>query len=156
VGVADERLAGVMAGVLAERGTAALVFRGEDGLDELSVSGPSRVWVVAAGEVREERVDPATLDMPAAAPDALRGGDAVRNAEISRRFLDGESGPVRDAVLLNAAAALVALDGPTDAPVTEQLAAALPRAADSVDSGAAATALEDWVKASRSAADLES
>jgi anthranilate phosphoribosyltransferase len=156
VGVADERLAGVMAGVLAERGTAALVFRGEDGLDELSVSGPSRVWVVAAGEVREERVDPATLDVPAAAPDALRGGDAVRNAEISRRFLDGESGPVRDAVLLNAAAALVALDGPTDAPVTEQLAAALPRAVDSVDSGAAATALEDWVKASRSAADLES
>jgi anthranilate phosphoribosyltransferase len=151
LGVADERLAGVMAGVLAARGTDALVFRGNDGLDELSVAGPSRVWVVVAGEVREDAVDPAALGIAAAGPDALRGGDAATNAAISRRFLDGEPGAVRDAVLINAAAALVAVDGPTAAPVTEQLAAGLPRAAESLDSGAAAAALESWIAASKAA-----
>jgi anthranilate phosphoribosyltransferase len=152
VGVADERLAGVMAGVLADRGTSALVFRGSDGLDELSVSAPSRVWVVRDGEVRDDRVDPAALGIPTAAPDALRGGAAALNAAISRRFLDGEAGPVRDAVLLNAAAGLVADDGPTAAPVADQLADAMARAAQSLDSGAAGRALEDWIAASHAAA----
>jgi anthranilate phosphoribosyltransferase len=152
VGVADERLAGVMADVLAARGTSALVFRGTDGLDELSVSAPSRVWVVADAQVRGDHVDPVALGIPTASRDALRGGDAAVNAAISRRFLDGEPGPVRDAVLLNAAAGLVAIDGPTGAPVTEQLAAALPRAAESLDSGAAGRALEDWIAASQAAA----
>jgi anthranilate phosphoribosyltransferase len=152
VGVADERIAGVMAGVLADRGTSALVFRGSDGLDELSVAAPSRVWVVSDGGVREDRVDPSELGIAAADPGALRGGDAAHNAGMSRRLLDGERGPVRDAVLLNAAAALVAIDGPTPAPVTAQLAGALPRAADSLDSGAAAAALEAWIAASTTAA----
>jgi anthranilate phosphoribosyltransferase len=152
VGVADERLAGVVAGVLAERGTDALVFRGSDGLDELSVSAPSRVWVVSAGRVREDSLDPQELGIPVAAPDALRGGDAVLNAAISRRFLDGEPGAVRDAVLLNAAAGLVAYDGPTDAPVADQIAAALPRASEALDSGAAGKALDTWIAASRAAA----
>ena len=151
VGVADERMAGVMAGVLAARGTSALVFRGSDGLDELSVAAPSRVWVVAGGEVREDAVDPADLGIAAAGADALRGGDAAHNAAVTRGFLDGESGAIRDAVLLNAAAALVATDGPSKEPVTAQLAAALPRAAEALDSGAAAKALEDWVAASQSA-----
>jgi anthranilate phosphoribosyltransferase len=152
VGVADERMAGVMAGVLAIRGTSALVFRGSDGLDELSVSAPSRVWVVADGVVREDAVNPADLGIATAAPDALRGADAAHNAAITRRLLDGERGPVRDAVLLNAAAALVAVDGPTAAPVSDQLAAALPRAAQSLDCGAAAAALESWVLSSQGAA----
>lgn len=148
VGVADERMAGVMAGVLAARGTSALVFRGTDGLDELSVVAPSRVWVVADGEVREDSVDPADLGIAPAVPDALRGADAAHNAGVTRRMLEGETGAIRDAVLLNAAAALVALDGATSAPVTQQLAQALPRAAESLDSGAAAHALEAWVAAS--------
>jgi anthranilate phosphoribosyltransferase len=152
VGVADERLAAVMAQVLADRGASALVFRGTDGLDELSVSAPSRVWVVAGGEVRQDAVDPRDLGIPAAPMDALRGADAAHNAGVTRRLLDGESGPVRDAVLLNAAAAIVAADGAGPGPVTAQLAAALPRAAESLDSGAAATALDSWVAASRSAA----
>jgi anthranilate phosphoribosyltransferase len=151
VGVADERLAGVMAGVLADRGASALVFRGSDGLDELSVSAPSRVWVVADGLVRDDMVDPAELGIPTAAAGALRGADASHNAAVSRRVLEGERGAIRDAVVLNAAAALVALDGPTSAPVATQLAAALPRAADSLDSGAAAAALDSWVAASRAA-----
>jgi anthranilate phosphoribosyltransferase len=149
VGVADERMAGVMAGVLAARGTSALVFRGTDGLDELSVAAPSRVWVVAEGEVRDDEVDPAALGVASSDPDALRGADAAHNAAVTRRLLDGEAGPIRDAVLLNAAAALVAVDGPTSAPVTDQLATALPRAAESLDTGAAAAALSDWVTASQ-------
>ena len=151
VGVAHEPLAAVMAGVLAERGTDALVFRGTDGLDELSVSAPSRVWVVSEGQVREDSLDPAALGIPAAAPDALRGGDAAVNAAISQRFLDGEKGAVRDAVLLNAAAGLVAYDGPSAAPIADQIAAALPRAEESLDSGKAAEALETWITASRAA-----
>jgi anthranilate phosphoribosyltransferase len=145
VGVADERMAPVMAGVLAARGASALVFRGEDGLDELSVVAPSRVWVVAGGGVRDDRVDPRDLGLAAAAAADLVGGDAAVNVAVTRRFLGGETGAVRDAVLLNAAAALVAVDGVTDGPVTEQLAAALPRAAKAVDSGAASAALESWV-----------
>ncbi|HVY10924.1 MAG TPA: anthranilate phosphoribosyltransferase [Mycobacteriales bacterium] len=152
VGVAHEPLAAVMARVLADRGTDALVFRGSDGLDELSISAPSRVWVVLGGSVREDTVDPIALGIAAAAPDALRGGDAAVNAAISRRFLDGETGPVRDAVLLNAAAGLVAYDGPTSAPVAEQLRDALPRAAEALDSGAAGQALEAWIAASNAAA----
>jgi anthranilate phosphoribosyltransferase len=149
VGVADERMAGVMAGVFAARGTSALVFRGTDGLDELSVGAPSRVWLVQEGQVREDSVDPVDLGIAPAAPDALRGADAAHNAAMTRRLLDGEQGPVRDAVLLNAAAALVALDGPAGSPVTQQLAGAIPRAAESLDSGAAGSALTDWIAASR-------
>jgi anthranilate phosphoribosyltransferase len=152
VGVADERLAAVMAQVLADRGTSALVFRGTDGLDELSVSAPSRVWVVAGGEVREDAVDPRELGIPAAADGALRGADAAHNAAVTRRLLDGETGAIRDAVLLNAAAAIVAVDGAGPGPVTAALAAALPRAAAALDSGAAGAALADWVAASQAAA----
>jgi anthranilate phosphoribosyltransferase len=152
VGVADERLAGVMAQVLADRGASALVFRGTDGLDELSVSAPSRVWVVAAGVVREDTVDSRDLGIALADTGALRGADAPHNAAVTRRLLDGETGPVRDAVLLNSAAAIVASDGAGSGPVTAQLAAALPRAADSLDSGAASKALASWVEASRAAA----
>jgi anthranilate phosphoribosyltransferase len=151
VGVADERMAGVMAGVLAARGTSALVFRGTDGLDELSVSAPSRIWVVGSGQVRNEVVDPQELGIPIAADGALRGGDAAHNAEVTMRLLAGELGPIRDAVVLNAAAALVALDGATSAPVADQLGAALPRASESIDSGAARAALDAWVATSQAA-----
>ena len=152
VGVADARMAPTMAGVLAARGASALVFRGDDGLDELSTAAPSQVWAVADGEVRTDRVDPRDLGLAPAAPDALRGADAAHNAEVTRAFLDGETGAVRDAVLLNAAAALVAYDGVGPGPVTAQIAAALPRAVSAVDSGAAAAALEHWITVSRSLA----
>jgi anthranilate phosphoribosyltransferase len=149
VGVADARMAGVMAGVLAGRGVSALVFRGDDGLDELSIHAPSQVWVVGGGEVRNDRVDPAALGLDRASADALLGGDATINADVVRRFLAGDRGPVRDAVLLNAAAALVAVDGVTTAPVTDQLSEAMPRVAEAVDSGAASHALELWIETSQ-------
>jgi anthranilate phosphoribosyltransferase len=100
--------------------------------------------------VREERVDPRDLGVAPASADALVGGDASVNAAVARRFLAGEPGAVRDSVLLNAAAALVAVNGVTSAPVTDQLAAALPAAAASVDTGAAAAALTSWVEVTQS------
>ena len=150
VGVADPRMAPVMAAVLAARGASALVFRGDDGLDELSIASPSTVWLVGGGEVREERLDPAALGIARADAKALVGGDAATNVEITQRFLDGQSGPVRDAVLLNAAAGLAAAAGVTDDPVAEQLAAQLEAAAAAVDGGAAGEALEAWVASSQS------
>jgi len=150
VGVADERMAPVVAGVLAARGASALVFRGDDGLDELSTATTSRVWVVTDGEVRVDALDPRSLGIAAAPAGSLRGADAAHNASVAHALLAGETGPVRDAVLLNAAAALVAYDGTTGAPVGEQLAAMLPRAAEAVDSGAAAAKLRQWVDATTS------
>jgi anthranilate phosphoribosyltransferase len=146
VGVADARMAAIVAGVLAGRGVSALVFRGDDGLDELTTTTTSRVWIVRDGEVHEERLDPGALGVPPASADALRGGDAPYNAEVARRLLAGEAGPVRDAVLLNAAAALVAYDG-IQGDLVSLLGPALERAADAVDSGAAADVLARWVAA---------
>ncbi|MGY1827147.1 MULTISPECIES: anthranilate phosphoribosyltransferase [unclassified Blastococcus] len=148
IGCANARMAPVLAEVLAARGTRALVFRGDDGLDELTTATTSAVWQVRDGAVEADRVDPAALGIEAPPPDALRGGDARVNADVFRRFVDGERGPVRDAVLLNAAAALVAFDErPTR--LHDGLAAGLERAAAAVDDGRAATLLDRWVEVSR-------
>jgi anthranilate phosphoribosyltransferase len=151
VGVADQRMAAVIAQVLAARGRSALVFRGDDGLDELTPCASSQVWVVRGGTVAVEKVTPEDVGIERAQVDALRGADAAFNAEVARRLLAGEGGPVRDAVLLNAAAALVALQ-PTDEPLAAQLVAAMAHAAEAVDSGAAAAALQRWVETSRTLA----
>lgn len=147
VGVADARMAPIVAGVFAERGNSSLVFRGDDGLDELTTTGTSRVWVVRDGAVREESFDPRDVGIDIVPIEALRGGDPSYNAEVARRLLDGERGPVRDAVLLNAAAALVAVR-PGEGTLVEQIRAGMDRAAESIDSGAAKAALERWVAAS--------
>jgi anthranilate phosphoribosyltransferase len=152
VGVADARMAGVLADVLAARGASALVFRGEDGLDELTTGGPSRVWVVREGGVWETTITPADVGLPVTDAAALRGGDAAHNAAVVRRFLDGEKGPVRDAVLLNAAAALVALQSDEqalDERLPDALRDGLGRAAAAVDDGSAGAALERWVTTSQ-------
>ncbi|GEB52249.1 MULTISPECIES: anthranilate phosphoribosyltransferase [Streptomyces] len=146
-GVADARMAPIIAGVLAARGSSALVFRGDDGLDELTTTATSTVWVVRDGSVREESFDPRDVGVELVPVEALRGADAAYNADVARRLLDGERGPVRDAVLLNAAAAFVAA-APSDEPLAEQIGAGMRRAAESIDSGAARAALERWVEAS--------
>lgn len=148
-GVADARMAPILAGVLAERGSSALVFRGDDGLDELTTTATSRVWVVRDGGVREEAFDPRDVGVDLVPVEALRGADASYNAEVARRLLDGEGGPVREAVLLNAAAALVALE-PGAGPLVDQIRAGMARAAEAIDSGAAKAALARWVAASNS------
>ncbi|MEV6418985.1 anthranilate phosphoribosyltransferase [Streptomyces sp. NPDC051662] len=148
-GVADARMAPIIAGVLAERGSSALVFRGDDGLDELTTTATSRVWVVRDGAVTEEAFDPRDVGLELVPVEALRGADASYNADVARRLLAGETGPVRDAVLLNSAAALVALD-PTGESLATQLSAGMARAAESIDSGSAGRALARWVASSQS------
>ena len=147
IGCADARQAPVMAGVFAGRGVDAWVFRGDDGLDELTTTTTSRVWRVHGGEVTESTVDPTELGLARGTTEALRGGDAAFNADVVRRLLDGETGAVRDAVLLNAAAALAVHDEPTGEPI-EALVAGLAKATDAIDSGAAKATLERWVAAS--------
>ncbi len=147
IGCADRRMGGVMAEVLAARATSALLVRGDDGLDEITTTTTTSVWVVADGSVSRVTFDPAALDVPAARPEDLRGGDAACNADVVRWLLAGEPGPVRDAVLLNAAAALAAHTG-LSADLTADLRAGVDRAARAVDSGAAAELLDRWVRRS--------
>jgi len=159
IGVADLRMAPVVAGVLAARRRSALVFRGDDGLDELTTTGPSTVWWVRAGEVSRHTLDPADLGIPRSSLDDLVGGDAAHNAGVARELLSGRPGPVRDAVLLNAAAALVALEehssgaadgapaqpgADADAQLLAGFGVALDRARAAVDDGRAASVLAAW------------
>jgi anthranilate phosphoribosyltransferase len=150
VGVADPRIGSVIAGVLADRGCSALVFRGDDGLDELSTTGPSTVWVVHGGEVASTTFSPSVLGIPAATLEDLRGGDAVLNASVVRSVLGGAGGPVRDIVLLNAAAALAAAAGVAGVEaLPTALADGFSRAAEVVDSGAASDLLDRWIATSQ-------
>jgi anthranilate phosphoribosyltransferase len=149
IGVFEERMLPVVAGVFAERGVSAVVFRGDDGLDELTIGTTSTVFVVRDGEAVQTKFDPAVLGIPRADRDALRGGDVAFNAQAVRDVLAGRSGPVRDAVLLNAAAALVAADG-ADKEFADAMADAYERATRAIDSGAAAQTLERWIEVSRS------
>ena len=150
VGVADARMGPVLAGVLAERGNSALVFHGDDGLDELTTTGRSAVWVVHGGTVHRVAFDPADLGIARSTLPDLVGGDAAYNAAVVRDYLGGRPGPVRDIVLLNAAAALAAeagVPGPDD--LVPALADGYARAAAAIDSGAGADLLARWTAASR-------
>ena len=156
VGCADQRLAPVMAQALLARGTRALVVRGTDGLDELSTQAPTQVWDATRSVLVEEIVDAVDLGITRSEPGALRGQDAAYNASVARAVLSGERSaaldPVRDAVVLGAAAALVAYDAAGAAPLTgsvaERLALTLPSAFEAIDSGAAGATLERWASVS--------
>jgi len=150
IGCADPRMAPVMADVLAARGGRALVFRGDDGLDELTTATTSSVWVVRNGEVEPDRLDPSALGIAASGVDALRGGPPEFNADVFRRVLGGEQGAVRDAVVLNAAAALAAFDE-RPARLHDAIGAGMERAAAAIDDGRATALLERWVEVSRAA-----
>lgn len=144
VGCGNPRLAPIMAAVLAGRGFSVLVARGDDGLDEITTTTTTTVWVVSGGSVRPDKIDPGRLGFSLRQPEDLRGGDAAANAAKAREVLGGASGPVRDTVLLNSAAAIAAFRGLSD-DLHADLAAALPDAATAIDSGAAATLLDRWV-----------
>lgn len=151
VGCAFADLLPKIAGVFAARGSSALVVRGNDGLDEITTSATTDVWVVSGGRMRETTIDPTRLGFPRVDLDALRGGDAQVNAGVARDVLAGTAGPVRDAVLVNSAAALVAYDlsqgaGDPDADLDDQLSAAVERAAEAIDSGRGAALLDRWAK----------
>jgi anthranilate phosphoribosyltransferase len=145
IGCADARMAPVMAGVFARRGVDAWVFRGDDGLDELTTTTTSHVWVVHDGQVTESVIDPADVGIPRGRAEDLRGQDAAYNADVVRRLLDGETGPIRDAVVLNAGAAL-AVHAAGAGSLADELTAGVARATDALDSGAAGALLQRWLR----------
>lgn len=150
IGCADARFAPLLASVLADRGDTALVVRGDDGLDEITTTTTTTVWRAGPAGVAVETLDPTRIGVPASVPGDLRGGDARVNAGVARALFAGEHGPVREAVLLNAGAALAAYDdalGRGRADLHEAVAAGRDRAAAAVDDGSAAALLDRWVAA---------
>jgi anthranilate phosphoribosyltransferase len=147
IGCADPRFAPVLAEVLAARGDRSLVVRGDDGLDEITTTTTSTVWRAGDGTVSVERLDPTALGVPVSKPGDLRGDDAATNAAVARAVFAGEAGPVREAVLLNAGAALAAHEEALSGRVAdlhEAVGAGRERAAKAVDSGAATELLARW------------
>jgi anthranilate phosphoribosyltransferase len=154
VGVAHLDRVPLIVGVFQTRGATALVFRGDDGLDELTTTGHSHVWEVSLGTVKEHDLDPRDLGIARAKIAQLAGGDAAHNAEVVHRVFAGESGPVRDIVVLNAAAGLVSFELAKDPsqvlrPILDRFAEKMVVAADAIDSGAAARKLDDWITATK-------
>lgn len=160
VGVADGARMDLVAGALAAEKVTALVMRGDDGLDEMSTTAVTEFRVVSGGEVQSARMDARDLGIARARVEDLAGGDAATNAAALWRVLDGEAGPVTDAVLANAAAALAAERASREAApaavvvgkLPDLLADGLVAARESVASGAAARVLRRWVEASGSRA----
>lgn len=150
VGVAQMERVPLITGVFRTRGATALVFRGDDGLDELTTTGHSRIWEVTRGDIHEHDLDPRDLGIPLADLADLIGGSPEHNADVLRRTLAGEQGAVRDIVLLNAAAGIVAFELSQDAtqvqrPILERLRDALALASAAVDDGRALAKLDEWI-----------
>lgn len=145
IGVANDRMHLVMAQVLAERGVEGFVFRGDDGLDEITLATTTSVLTIGNGEIASDRVDAKDFNLANAPISALVGGDAQENARITKAIFEGERGAPRDAVLLNAAAAIAAFDGESELSVHERFAKSLVKASVAVDSGKASTLLENWI-----------
>lgn len=150
VGVADARMAPLVAGVFAGRGKDAVVFRGDDGLDELTTSGSSHVWWVHDRRVQEFELSPQMVGLTTHPVAELRGADAQHNAGVARRVFEGEAGAPRVAVLLNAGTAL-AVSQETQPTSQEEFVAAVSagvaRAAESIDSGRASDVIGRWAAA---------
>ncbi len=147
IGCADVRMAPLMAGVFARRGVDAWVFRGDDGLDELTTTTTSQVWAVEDGGVQQFTLDPVRFGLGGGTAEGLRGRDAAYNADVVRRLVAGEPGQVRDAVVLNAGAAL-AVHAAEPGSHEDRLAAGIERAAQSIDTGRARAVLDRWVEVS--------
>ncbi|WP_333619209.1 anthranilate phosphoribosyltransferase, partial [Dietzia sp.] len=146
IGCAFEGLTRTMADVFRLRGTDTLVVRGSDGLDEVTTTGPTSVVRVHGGELAVTEIHPSDFGMPVSGIEELRGGDSHVNAGVARRLLDGERGAVRDAVLLNSAAAIVAFRNPgLDVDFGDAMAEGIAAAEQSIDSGAARSVLTKWV-----------
>lgn len=150
IGVADERMHRVMAEVLATRGVDGFVFRGDDGLDEITLSTTTSVLTIGSGKIQSDRIDPQDFGIARAPISDLVGGDATENARITTAIFNGETGAPRDAVLLNAAAAIAAFDGEGDVGIHERMSKSLAKASSALDSGATRQLLKEWVAFSQS------
>lgn len=153
-GVADVNRAPLFADLFRFRGATALVFRGDEGLDELTTTGHSHIWEVSRGALNEHDLDPRDLGIPRADISELLGGTPEENAEIAHRVFAGESGAVRDITVLNAAAGIVSYELACDSeefdrPILERLSHACERARQVIDEGLAANKLADWIAATQ-------
>lgn len=145
IGVSSTRIAPLMADVFAKRMQHALVFTGPLNLDELSLIGPTRMWETYGGEVHESVIEVADISLPPNTLADITGRDAEFNADVIRRVVAGEQGPIRNTVVLNAAAGLVAASDQVDSPLTDRLNDAIATAEESIDSGKARKVLTDWI-----------
>jgi anthranilate phosphoribosyltransferase len=146
IGVANERMHLVMAEVLSARGVDGFVFRGDDGLDEITLATTTTVLTIGSGEMRSERIDPLDFEIKRAPISALVGGDATENARITTAIFSGEKGAPRDAVVLNAAAAIAAYEARFDLNLHQRMALGISRAVDAIDSGAATHLVSKWAE----------
>jgi anthranilate phosphoribosyltransferase len=149
IGVANERMHSVMAQVLVDKGCDGFVFRGDDGLDEITLSTTTTVLAIGNNQIVKERIEPQDFGIARAPIEALVGGDAAENAAISLAIFAGERGAPRDAVLLNAAAAIAAYEGEFDMDIRTRITNGLSRATAAIDSGDATKLLNRWIALSQ-------
>jgi len=149
IGVANDRMHLVMAQVLADRGVDGFVFRGDDGLDEITLATTTSVLTIGRGEISSDLIDPLDFEIQRAPISALVGGDSIENARITTAIFAGEKGAPRDAVLLNAAAAIAAYEGRFDLNLHSRIAIGVSRAAAAIDSGAATRLIAQWAELSQ-------
>lgn len=149
IGVANDRMHLVMAQVLGDRGVDGFVFRGDDGLDEITLATTTSVLTIGNGEISSDLIDPLDFSISRAPISALIGGDATENAAITTAIFAGEKGAPRDAVVLNAAAAIAAYEGDFDLDLHDRLAKGVEKAVMAIDSGAASLLLSQWIELSQ-------
>lgn len=149
IGVANERMHPVMAQVLSDRGVDGFVFRGDDGLDEITLASTTSVLTIGNGEITRDLIDPLDFGIQRAPISALVGGDSVENARITTAIFAGEKGAPRDAVVLNAAAAIAAYEGRFDLNLQERMALGVSRAIEAIDSGASTRLVSQWAELSQ-------
>ena len=146
IGVANERMHLVMAQVLGDRGVDGFVFRGDDGLDEITLATTTSVLSIGNGEIASDLIDPVDFAIQRAPISALVGGDSIENARITSAIFTGERGAPRDAVVLNAAAAIAAYEARFELKLHERIALGVSRAVEAIDSGAATRLVSDWAE----------
>ena len=149
IGVANEPMHLVMAQVLSDRGVDGFVFRGDDGLDEITLASTTSVLTIGNGEITRDLIDPLDFGIQRAPISALVGGDSVENARITTAIFAGEKGAPRDAVVLNAAAAIAAYEGRFDLNLQERMALGVSRAIEAIDSGASTRLVSQWAELSQ-------
>jgi len=146
IGVANDRMHLVMAQVLGDRGVDGFVFRGDDGLDELTLTTTTQVLTIGNGEIESGLIDPPDFGISYSPIEKLVGGDASENAKIALSVFNGEIGAPRDAVILNAASAIAAYNNDAELDLQTRFAEGVTEAKAAIDSGAALDLLNRWVK----------
>ena len=146
IGVANERMHLVMAQVLGDRGVDGFVFRGDDGLDELTLTTTTQVLTIGNGEIESGLIDPPKFGIPYSPIESLVGGEASENAKIALEVFDDANGAPRDAVILNAASAIAAYNNDAELDLATRFEEGIAEAIQAIDSGAAKDLLNRWVK----------